>query len=159
MKNYILPFMLIFLMACNTDAVKPKFKNVQNIVVENLDYNNISIKADAVVYNPNPVSIYLNNIDVDIFVNDVKVSNVKQTARTEIKKKDNFNIPLKTSFTPKKLLEGNWSGILNGALNSLQNKQVDIKYTGTATFDVKGIEFSIPINGVEEILLQEDVVQ
>lgn len=159
MRIYLLPLFFTLLMACNTDAVKPKFKNIQNIIVEDLNYNNITINADAVVYNPNPVSIYLNNVDVDIFVNDVKVSHVSQTAKTEIKKKDNFNIPLKTSFTPKKLLEDNWAGLLSGALNSLQNKQVDVKYTGTATFDVKGIEFSIPINGLEEIVLKEGVEQ
>ncbi|MCB9226277.1 MAG: LEA type 2 family protein [Chitinophagales bacterium] len=159
MKKYLLPLFLIFLAACSTEAVKPKFKTIQNIVVEDLNYTNITINADAVVFNPNPVSIYLNNVDVDIFVNEVLVSHVSQTAKTEIKKKDNFNIPLKTSFTPKQLLKDNWAGLLSGALNSLQNKQVDVKYTGSATFDVKGIEFSIPIDGTEEIILKEGEVQ
>ncbi len=157
MKHLILACSFFFLItACNREAVEPKFQKIENITVDDLTATKVSISADAVVYNPNPVSVYLNSIDLDVFANDMKVGKVVQTKQTEIAKKDNFAIPLNISFNPKELFKDNLYGLLESALNSYTQQKVQLSFVGSAQFEVKGIKFMVPITYEDEILLKEE---
>lgn len=157
MKNTLFFLLsLIALSACNRDAIEPKFQKIENIVVKDLTASKVQIDADAVVYNPNPVSIQLNNIEIDVFANDLKVSHVSQSKMTVIAKRDNFNIPLSLSFNPTELFQDNLIGLLESALGSYQQQKVDLTFIGYAQFEVKGIKFTVPIEYEDEILLKEE---
>ena len=114
MKNRsILALSILFLFAaCNTEAIEPKFQKVENIIVNDLTVSNVMISGDAVIYNPNPVSIYLNEVEVAIFANNIEVGHVNQSKQTEIAKKSDFSIPLTAKFNPQKLFKGNLRGLL-----------------------------------------------
>lgn len=156
MRYLFLFITLVSLAACSTEAVEPKFQKIENIKVVDITSNNVRIDADAVIYNPNPVTVYLNKIEVEIFANNTKVGNVLQTQQVDIPKKDNFYVPLEVSFNPKELFKDNLGGLLESAMNSYLNKKVDMLYQGYAQFEVKGITFDIPFTYEEEIKLEKE---
>lgn len=157
MKKIFFPLfvLLVLLAACSTEAVEPKFQKIENIVVKDLSATNVVIEGVAVIYNPNIVGITMDNVDIDIYANDILVGNVKQSNSIEIEKKSNFYLPLKVSFNPKKLYETDLNSFVNAALNSYLNKKVEMLYKGSASFKVKSLPFSIPIDYDDEILLKE----
>lgn len=148
--------LIISVGACNTDALEPKFQGIEHLMLGELTATKVSISADAVIYNPNQVSIYLNTIELDVFANNLKVSHIIQTKQTEIAKKDNFNIPLALSFNPTELFKDNLMGLLGSALSSLRKEKVVLEFIGYAQFEVKGIKFTVPIKYRDEILLKEE---
>lgn len=157
MKHTLLLLSLVFaLSACNTDAIEPKFQKVENIEVTDLNATKVNINADMVIYNPNPVSIYLNTVEIDVFANELKVGNVVQTKQATIAKKANFSIPLAVSFNPTDLFKDNFIGLLESALSSYQQEKIALEFIGYAQFEVKGIKFTVPIKYEDEILLKED---
>lgn len=157
MKNLLLfSCLFIFFASCNSEAIEPKFQKIENITVVDLTATKVSISADAIVYNPNPVSIYLNSIDLDVFANDMKVGKITQTKQTEIAKKDNFAIPLNVAFNPKELFKDNLMGLLESALSTYAQEKIELSFVGQAQFEVKGIKFMVPITYEDEILLKEE---
>ena len=157
MKHFLFLLLTITIFSsCNTDAIEPKFQKIENISVSDLTANKVQINADAVIYNPNPISVFLNNVELDVFANDLKVSHISQTKQTEIAKKDNFNIPLSVSFNPTTLFKDNLMGLLESALGAYQQEKVELKFIGYAQFEVKGIKFTVPIEYEDEILLKEE---
>ncbi len=155
-KSLLSLFILLLLGSCNTDAIEPKFQKVENIVVRDLSATKVNIEADAVVYNPNSVSIFMNSIELDVYANETLVGHVSQTRQTEIAKKDNFSIPLAVSFNPTRMFKDNPMGLLESAVNAYTNQKVTLELEGSAQFEVKGISFNVPIAYQGEILLKEE---
>jgi LEA14-like dessication related protein len=157
MKNALFFLILLFLLsACKTKAIEPKFQKIENIVVTDLKATNVTITADAIIYNPNPVSIFLNTVELDVFANELNVGHLKQTKQTEIAKKDNFNIPVAVSFNPTALFQDNLMGLLEAALSSYQGEKIELKFIGYAQFELKGVKFTVPIKYEDKILLKEE---
>lgn len=157
MNKFILLLLItVSLFSCDMDSRKPEYKRFENVQVKDFTAQNIIITADAVVYNPNGVSAFLNKIEIDVFANDIEVSHISQTKNTEITKKSEFNIPLKARFKLQDLVkdEGSILDILSGGLNAYKNKTIDLKFEGFATFQVAGVSFDVPIEYEEVVKLQ-----
>ena len=156
MKNilYILVFSL-FVFSCNIENKKPEYRQIENVQVKDFSENNITITADAIVFNPNNVSVFLQNTEIDVFANEIKVSHISQTENTEITKKSEFKIPLKANFKLQDLIKDEASilDILSNALNTYKDKKIALKFNGTATFKIAGIEFDVPIEHTEIVNL------
>ncbi|MGB0886347.1 MAG: LEA type 2 family protein [Chitinophagales bacterium] len=159
MKNtliYIL-FIAMALSACNIEDRKPEFKRFENLNVKSISSTIYDIDADVIVYNPNSISVYLNNTDIDVFANEVKISTIKQTNKTEVSKKSEFSIPLKANLSLKDLVKNESSvlNIINSSLSAYKDKKIDLKFIGTAEFEVGGIKFDIPIEYDEVVNLKK----
>lgn len=155
MKNYSLLIVLsLFWFSCNTEAIEPKFERVQNLNIVELNANKVNITGEAVLYNPNPISIYLDSIELDAYANELKVGHISQTKRSEISKKSEFAIPLSVVFNPSSLVQDNLFSLLESALNAYALEKVELEFKGYASFDVKGIRFKVPISYTDEILLK-----
>ena len=158
MKNYIVLFLTVLIFSsCNFESRKPEFKKIKNVKVVNFSINNTVITADAILYNPNGVSIFLNKTEVDIFANDIKVSHVSQTENTEITKKSEFKIPLKAKFKLSDLVKDKSSilDIITSGINTLEDQTIDLRYVGFATFQLAGVEIEIPIDYEESVELKK----
>jgi LEA14-like dessication related protein len=155
-KFIILLLVTVGLFSCDMENRKPEYKRFENVQVKNFTVNNITITADAIIFNPNGVSIFLNKTEIDVFANDIKVSHISQTEHTEITKKSEFKIPLKAKFKPQDLVkdEGSILDILSSGLKSFTDKNMDLKFVGTATFQVAGIPFDVPIEYEEKVDLR-----
>lgn len=155
-KLYLALFILLFLSACYPELITPKFQGFEKIIVTDLSSNKVNIEADAIVYNPNPFSIYLNSIELDVYANQTLVSHISQTKQSEIAKHADFQIPLSASFNPTSLFKDNLMDLFGAAINAYYNQQIDLEFKGFAQFELKGISFDVPISYRDEILLKEE---
>lgn len=155
-KFIILLLVTVGLFSCDIENRKPEYKRIENVQVVDFTARNIVITADAVVFNPNGVSAFLNRVDINVFANDIKVTNISQTKNTEITKKSEFKIPLKASFKPKDLVkdEGSILDMISSGLKSYQEKTIDLRFKGFATFQVAGVAFDVPIEYAETVDLK-----
>ncbi len=156
MKKLVLLLMSVTLLSCNFENRKPEFKRFENIVVEKFTSSKIIINADAIVYNPNGISIYLNKTEIDVIVDEKKVSHISQTNSTEISKNSEFKVPIKATFKPSDLFDKK-ATILDIVLkykDKLKNKNINLNYDGNMEFGVGEFTFAIPVEYQQEVLLK-----
>lgn len=149
--------MTLGLSACNIENRKPEFKRFENLKVKSISSTIYDIDADVVVYNPNGVSVYLNKTDIEVFANEIKISTIKQTNRTEVSKESEFSIPLKANLNVMDLVKDESSvlNIINSSISAFKDKKVDLKFNGTAEFEVAGVKFDVPIEYEEIVNLKK----
>lgn len=155
MKNYILLLLVVVvgLVSCNTEAMKPEFQRVDNIEVLDLTKNNVSVTAGLTFLNPNPISIDLNTIDLEVYINDVKVGDVNQAEKITMTKKSEFTVPMTINFKPADLFKKNLQGAMQVAAMFIEEQKFDIVFKGSSEFGVKGINIEIPVDYTDEITL------
>lgn len=141
--NYL--FVSIFLVISITSCKvyeDPEFRDIENLSIKKFGKNEIVVTADAILYNPNRVSITLNEIDLNISVNNIEVNHFKQTQSSKINGRKEFRLPVEISFPTKKIFDN-----LLSTLAILQNKQeLEIKYEGQVRFKAIGINFKVPVD-------------
>ena len=147
-------FLLFFcsLFACSGPS-EPVFKRVANISVDQVKNGMVTISADALFHNPNPVGGTLEAIDIDVWANDTEVGKIEQSLRTEIKGNSEFEVPLKFSF-PLKEIAKNEGGLIGSLLTAVLNRKVDMEYKGALTVNVVGVHFDVPVDYEEEVTLK-----
>ena len=152
-KFIILLLITVGLYSCDIENRKPEYKRFENVQVQDFTANRIVISADIIIFNPNGISAFLNKIEIDVFVNDIEVSHISQTKKTEITKNSEFNIPLNAKFKPQDLIkkEASILDIISISLKSFQDKNIYLKFVGTATFEVAGLPFDVPIEYEEKV--------
>lgn len=143
------------LSACNTEAMEPKFQRVENIEITSLSKSDVTLVGEIVLYNPNYVSVTMDNIELEVYVNDYFVGKINQNNTIEIAKRSDFSLPLSVNFDPKKLFADDWMGLIEMAAGYFNNKKFDVKFEGDADFKVKSFAFNIPIEYTEEITFNE----
>ncbi len=153
MRKTCLFFCLIGVLSCSA-VQEPVFKKMKDLRVEEMSVNLITLTAVANYYNPNPVKCKLIGTDIGVFVDDKEIGRIQETNAVSIASNSDFDIPVKISFPPKKLLEGN-GGLLSSVITAVLDKKVDVKYDGFITLDFAGVKIKVPVNYEEKILLKE----
>lgn len=136
----------LLLFSCNP-IKDPEFKTVRNLKIVSFTSSSVVLKGDAIFYNPNPVGVKLQSIDLDVFANSKKVSDIVQNSTVGIQAKSEFALPLQVKFAPEKFLD-NWAGTI---LNTLVKKSIDIEITGDAKIVVVDKVISIPVKYDESL--------
>jgi len=126
---------------------EPEFKGVQNIVVKELSANGVTVDAEALFYNPNGVSITLEQIDVNLVINDSNVGNVNYALNQKIEGKSDFKLPITVSFPPKLL----YDNLLQGLAGLLTQKEYVVEYRGFVRAKAVGISLKIPVKEKKKI--------
>ncbi|MBB6461252.1 NDR1/HIN1-like protein [Flammeovirga kamogawensis] len=136
---------LVTFTACGPEA--PEFNDVKNVEMFTLEDGNFVVRAEAVLYNPNGVSITVDQIHVDVLINGNVIGNVDQNLSSEAKKKSEFTLPLEVQFPPKAL----FSNILGGLINMATGEDFEVRYTGFVRTKVLGVSFKVPFDQVETV--------
>ena len=146
---------LILLISCSGPK-DPTFEKFENIKVNSISARSVSLNAEMVLNNPNPFSCHLKNLHLEIFSeNDVKLTEINQTFNTEMVARSNFSVPVKISFSPKKLLDEK-EGLLSSVLSVLSEKEVTLKYKGTCGVEVMEINVKVPVEYEEKMVLKKE---
>ena len=127
----------LFMSGCQ----KPKdlvFKSVQNISLDNLSFNNATLKMELVYYNPNTFGLELNRTDFDIFVNNNLLGHSLQDLQLKVPSRKDFTVPLQVDLDMKNLLK-------NGIM-ALMNKEVQVRVLGKAKIGKAGVYKSFNID-------------
>lgn len=151
LKLFSLIFLISVIQACSFNKMKPEFLGLKNIKTENISKSKVLINADAIFYNPNPVSISLESFDIDIKLNEFEVGKLSQNQKAEIGKKQNFNLPIEIYFNPDDIFKTNAKNLLSTAGAIFLNKKYELNYNGNAVFEIVGKQIKIPINYSESI--------
>jgi LEA14-like dessication related protein len=146
---------LLTISACNTKKMKPTFQTVKNIKVLEFSKNKVSITAALVFNNPNPVGIKMDKLNLELFVNDTKVSDITQTDKAIISSKSDFEIPIKIEYSPSSMFKNDPQQLINSVAAITLSKKAELKFTGKTQFDVTGIKINVPISYKEVIEIKK----
>ena len=146
-------FTLVFL-GCSGPK-DPTFEKFENIKVQSISKNKVTLNADMILNNPNPFSCHFKNLVLEVYSDsDVKLTEIEQTYNTEMLADSNFSIPVIINFSPDKLFEEK-QGLLNTIVNVLNNKEVNLKYKGYCNVEAMEISIKVPIDFEETMILKK----
>ncbi|NLR92575.1 MULTISPECIES: NDR1/HIN1-like protein [Flammeovirga] len=139
--------LIVLLSTTSCGPESPEFVSLENMEMFSLEDGNFVVKADAVLYNPNGVSITIEEIHVDVLINGNMIGNVDQKVSSEAKKKSEFSLPLEVQFPPKAL----FSNFLGGLIDMATGEDFEVRYTGYIKTKVIGVTFKVPFDQKEKI--------
>ncbi len=149
--NKALLLLIISVLFLNCSGPKsPSFKKLENVEVTPNDQEHISLKADAIYHNPNPVGGMLTYSDITISIDGVEVSHIKQEHAIAVPQSQDFAVPILIDINGKKVLEEN-KGFLKNTIKQFLTKKLELTYKGTVTIQVMNIEFDVPIDYTENV--------
>lgn len=152
MKKLIYTLLFVLTISCKVKE-KPEYKALENIKVESLDKKAVVITADALFYNPNHLGGKVKKVDIDLFLDDIKVSDVSSTP-FEINSRDTFRIPLRTQVPYGDLFGSNGNNLLGNLINAALKKKIEVHYKGVITLDLIAWEYNYALDEVLEIDLK-----
>lgn len=140
---------LIALSACSGLSA-PSFVGMEEVKIRSAGVKTMKFVGKAVYNNPNPIGGTLVHTNIKIFVDDVEVTEIDQENKTAIPANSDFQIPVEFSFNPK-VLVNNEKLKVGKLLRRILKDGIDVKYDGTVTISIKGIEFDVPIHYKEKV--------
>ena len=148
MKKLIFLLMIIAAFSCKPDYEEINFQGLENIKVEKVTSSNITLSADAQFYNPNGQKLTLKNVDVEILIKEEVVGHINQELNVAIAAKSDFEVPLKVSFSLKKL---NFYG---GIFDYLAGNAIKTGFKGNMKVSYFGVLKTVPIDYQTELNLR-----
>ncbi len=115
---------------------KPEIKGVTHHWGE-INDKTTEILTDVVVYNPNPIPIPIKRIQVDVYMNGIKMGEGENIGPAELKPSEDTTIRLSTKIDNSKIPEWWVSHIKNG-------ENTDFALKGKIVFDLKIMDFNWP---------------
>jgi len=149
-RVFVLSLLLILLFGSCQNLQKPTLIKVEKIKINNLSTSEVELHTDVLYHNPNAVAGNMDSLTVEIYANDVFISNVTQSISTTIPSKNDFTIPVHISIPISDIIKKD-SGFLGGLLNALTMKKVNLKYIGVAKMNFAKVSFSVPFEYEEEV--------
>lgn len=138
-------FLLMVIGSC-----KPKedivLRNVRDIVVD--ANTEPTLKAQAILYNPNNIKIKLRKIAIDVYVNGKKAGLIDQEPKMVIPAASEFSIPLEVKLNIKEL------GLLDTILGMIGGKKMKVEYKGSISVTYKGLPIRVPVNHQSEVRIR-----
>lgn len=145
---------LAFIVGC-TVSESPEFIDMNNYQVKKVTMQEVVVTTDVNFHNPNDIGCSIVKTDIDVKANGVNVGKVDQNAAITIDANNNFHLPVSVKFSPKKVFGSKDGSLLNGMLNTLTSKEVELQYVGYVTINKLGIDYSIDIDETETIPLKK----
>lgn len=137
---------IVFLHSC-TQPVAPELRSIGAIDLELLSLNEVRLKSEALLYNPNKALLVLKESDVDIDLDGKKIASVNKKYDLKIKGKSEFTVPLEVEV---KLSDINLDA-LGATFGFLSSNGQEIHFTGKIKVKVYGVPFTIPVDYVEHV--------
>ncbi|MDA3819542.1 MAG: LEA type 2 family protein [Candidatus Delongbacteria bacterium] len=127
-KAYFTCCLLILLsfVACNIQA--PIIGKLSGYQIEELNIREIKLKIWLPIENPNNIKFNISNVDLDIYVNGLKLGKITRMEKVHIPKKSKKIYAIKLDVKMKDLGVSALS-----ALNQLRSKHVMLKIDGDIT--------------------------
>ncbi len=119
-------FFLLSLPACNIEA--PIIGSPTGYQIEKLNIKEIKLMIWLPIENPNNIKFNVNNVDLDIYVNGIKLGKVTRMEKVHIPKKSNKTYAIKLDIKMKDL---GVSALT--ALRQLKSKHIMLKVDGAIT--------------------------
>tara|TARA_B100002052_G_C15598166_1_gene469751 strand:- start:170 stop:631 length:462 start_codon:yes stop_codon:yes gene_type:complete len=135
---------IIFLILIGCRPIEPvNFVEIQNVKINSSTDNQINISAEIVLDNPNKVKIIIENIDVDIYAEDIILVDINENESRELSESSETTVNITGEVNLKNLEE-----FLNkkGLAIILGGDDVSLKFIGSIRAKAYGIKDEIDIN-------------
>jgi len=135
-RLFLLSLIIIaFLSSCH----KPQgfeYRDIKNIKVDQLGFNQSVLQLDLVYYNPNGFGVNLSKVDCDVYINNTYLGKYQLDTMMHINRKSEFTLPSRMNV--------NMETIYKNALVALFNSDILVKVTGTTRVGKAGIFITVP---------------
>lgn len=151
---YFILILSIFQLTACSGPEYPEFQELKNAKFKSVGFlhgASVTFNADAIFYNPNPIGAKVTEVDLDLYIDDKKVTHINQDVSAVMKANSNFTLPLSFDIDLKDLFKDGKSAL--GGL--LKTQKIQYKMKGTLKVGVGSIEIAVPVEyeGEEEIKL------
>jgi LEA14-like dessication related protein len=137
-------------MAFVITSCKPKedivLRNVRDIVVDVT--TEPTLKAQAILYNPNNIKIKLRKIAIDVYVDGRKSGRVDQEPKLVIPAASEFKVPLEVKLNMKEM------GLLDTIFGIVGGKKLKVRYKGSISVTYKGLPIRVPVDYESEVRIK-----
>jgi LEA14-like dessication related protein len=131
-------------------SCKPKedivLRNVRDIVVDVT--TEPTLKAQAILYNPNNIKIKLRKIAIDVYVDGRKSGRVDQEPKLVIPAASEFKVPLVVTLNMKEM------GLLDTIFGIVGGKKLKVRYKGSISVTYKGLPIRVPVDYESEVRIK-----
>ncbi len=145
----------LILASCGGPAT-PEFKNMKDVKFKSFSLNggspSIVLKANAIFNNPNPFGADVSEVDLDVYINGVKVTHINQDLSAKMPASSDFTLPL--SFdVPLQEVAKDFKPTMG---DIFKKKKVEYKLEGTLKVGLAGANIKVPVEyeDVEELSLR-----
>lgn len=145
----ILAFTL-FLTSCSTPEA-PEFQKLENVKFKSasLAGMNFTLTADAIFHNNNVLGADITAMDLEMFVNEKKVSDIKQNVTATMGGSSDFTLPLEIEVPLKQVLKD-----IKPTLGGLLKKpEINYHLKGTITVSIAGVKANVPMDYADKAAL------
>ncbi len=147
MRTILLMLLFTAMLFAACDAPKePVFQSLKNVKVSSVGITNgltVNLAGEAVFNNPNPIGVDVSGMDIDVFVNGKKVSEVHQNLTAAMEGNADFTLPLNFKIPLKDIINDVKGGLIK---DLLKKKKVDIKLDGTIKVKMGGVDVKVPFD-------------
>lgn len=150
MKKLIVLLASILLFGACKFREKPDFIRVDRIDLGKVTLQEITFEADAVFANKNNIGGKLVTDNIDVYVDDVLVGNLK-TKEFYVPAKDTFTIPLQGKLAADKILKKDGNSILSNILSIISSKKIEVRLEGDIVFKKGPFSYTYSINKTSKV--------
>lgn len=129
-----------FYLKTQIDLAKSITTKTKGFKILKIGMDNVSILFDIIILNKSDVGIKIIETNIDVYINDLFITNVTQKGLSEIKPRGEADYLVTADFDPKKTVNN-----LKSILNSSALNNVIIEFKGSTRVKKFGIPFNIPI--------------
>ena len=118
-------------------------RNVRDIVID--ANTEPTLRAQAILYNPNNIRIKLRHAEIDVYVNGKKSGRIDQELKMMIPAEAEFIVPLEVKLNMKEL------SLFDTIFGMIGGKKLKVEYKGSIRVTYKGVPIRVPINYQSEV--------
>jgi LEA14-like dessication related protein len=136
-KSLVFASLIILLASCT----KPQgfdYRDMKNLKIETLGFDQTALSMELVYYNPNGFGVDLKNVDCDVYVDNSYLGKFQLDTLMHIPRRAEFSLPSRILVDMKTVLK-------NG-LNLLFSQEVLINVKGTTRVGKAGFFTTVPFN-------------
>lgn len=150
MKKILPIFALIFIMIGCSVKKKPIFLKVDDVKVLSAKLDTIKLQAKAYFKNENDIGGKISTDKVKVFVNGIEVAKVS-SEEFKVPANKEFQIPLLVSIPSKNILNNSKGGLLEGLINSVLKRNVEVQFKGNIKYKVLGFSSTYSIDKTKKV--------
>ncbi len=148
-RIYLSILILVGLNACNKPE-SPHFKYLDNITVQLESLSAASLRAEAVLHNPNKNTVLIKSAYIDILIEDKVIAVLNKEFNIRANGEEDFILPLEVKI---RLRDLNLNAI-GSALGLTGKSGQEIRYLGKIKVKAYGVPFSVKVDYKDNINLK-----